>query len=68
VDEEWHYIHHEKFGAELYDWRVDPQELDNLAKKPEDVPMVQELTGRVRDLTAKPREIGGKTQQVEVGQ
>jgi len=68
VDEEWHYIHHEKFGAELYDWRVDPQELDSLAKKPEDVPMVQELAGRVRDLTAKPREIGGKTQQVEVGQ
>jgi arylsulfatase A-like enzyme len=28
----WHYIWHERFGGELYDWQEDPQELHNLAK------------------------------------
>jgi arylsulfatase A-like enzyme len=31
----WHYITHEKFGEELYDWQVDPKELTNLAESSE---------------------------------
>lgn len=31
VNAEWHYIHHEVFGDELYDWDADPQETINLA-------------------------------------
>lgn len=30
-----HYIVHEKFGEELYDWVNDPGELNNLAATPE---------------------------------
>lgn len=28
---EWHYITHEKLGEELYHWKEDPQELENVA-------------------------------------
>ncbi|MDL1909426.1 hypothetical protein FBQ81_01850 [Chloroflexi bacterium CFX6] len=31
VGSEMQYILHEKFGEELYNWRDDPQELNNLA-------------------------------------
>jgi arylsulfatase A-like enzyme len=30
----WHYITHDRFGEELYDWPVDPQETLNLADRP----------------------------------
>lgn len=32
---QWHYIAHEKFGVQLYDWVKDPGELNNLADTPE---------------------------------
>jgi arylsulfatase A-like enzyme len=35
VSPEWHYIVHEKLGTELYDWKNDPRELHNLAKRSE---------------------------------
>ncbi len=28
------YITHEKFGEELYNWRTDPQEMNNLVDEP----------------------------------
>ena len=31
VNAEWHYITHEKFGEELYDWSADPDQALNLA-------------------------------------
>lgn len=60
VSDKWHYIYHDKFGAQLYDWQNDKPELNNLAKTPDDQPIVEELATRVKDLTAKPREIGGE--------
>lgn len=35
VTAQWHYILHEKLGPELYDWRSDPRELQNLNGTPE---------------------------------
>jgi hypothetical protein len=32
VGSRWHYILHEKFGAELYEWRTDPGEQKNLSQ------------------------------------
>jgi arylsulfatase A-like enzyme len=60
VSDKWHYIYHEKFGAQLYDWQHDVPELNNLAKAPDDQPVVDELATRVKDLTAKPREVGAE--------
>lgn len=34
VGAEMQYIIHEKFGEELYNWRVDPQEMNNLINEP----------------------------------
>lgn len=34
VGDEMQYIHHEKFGEELYNWRIDPQEKSNLVDEP----------------------------------
>ncbi len=65
VSDKWHYIYHEKFGAQLYDWQLDKPELNNLSKIPDDMPVVQELAGRVKDLTAKPREVGGEAAKAE---
>jgi arylsulfatase A-like enzyme len=35
VSPQWHYIDHEAFGIEVYDWQKDSQELNNLAETPE---------------------------------
>jgi arylsulfatase A-like enzyme len=44
LSSEWHYITHEKFGEELYDWPVDPQETLNLADRPD----MQPVTGQFK--------------------
>lgn len=65
VSDKWHYIYHEKFGAQLYDWQLDKPELNNLSKTPDDMAVVQDLAGRVKDLTAKPREVGGEAAKAQ---
>jgi hypothetical protein len=65
VSDKWHYIYHDKFGAQLYDWMLDKPELNNLSKAPDDAPVVQELATRVKDLTAKPRDVGGEAAKAE---
>jgi hypothetical protein len=35
VSPQWHYIDHEVLGVEVYDWRRDHQEANNLADTPE---------------------------------
>lgn len=41
---DWHYIAHDKFGVELYDWKSDPGELRNLAQRPE----LQDVVSQMR--------------------
>jgi hypothetical protein len=51
----WHLIAHERLGAQLYDWTVDPGELKNLIDTPEgravavslNSELKRELTGRI---------------------
>jgi arylsulfatase A-like enzyme len=40
---EWHYITHESFGEELYDWFADPQETVNLAGRADMEPVAEQL-------------------------
>jgi arylsulfatase A-like enzyme len=35
VTPEWHYMEHEKFGSQLYRWRADRAELNDLSKRPD---------------------------------
>jgi arylsulfatase A-like enzyme len=35
VSRQWQYVEHERWGAELYDWRIDPNAMHNLARKDE---------------------------------
>jgi arylsulfatase A-like enzyme len=65
VNAEWHYIYHSKFGAQLYDLTKDPQEANDLARQPDVRPVVEELAERVKDLTAKPRDVGGITNSTQ---
>ena len=50
VGPEWHYIVHEKFGEELYHWKQDPGEQQNLAKAPEGQAIIKEFSGRLQDI------------------
>jgi arylsulfatase A-like enzyme len=41
---EWHFMEHEKFGSQLYAWRSDPGELNDVAKRPD----LQDVVNRFR--------------------
>jgi arylsulfatase A-like enzyme len=43
VSSEYHYIEHDTLGAELYDWRHDPQETHNLAETREGQAMIYQF-------------------------
>ena len=49
---QWHYITHDKFGAELYDWSVDPQETLNLAGMPDIQPVAEHFKTYLEDLVS----------------
>ncbi len=54
-------------GRELYDHDVDPLEQTNLASLPEHQTTVNELSGILRDATAKSFPASGKTPEVQSG-
>ena len=43
ISPQWHYIVHEEFGEELYDWSVDPAESTDLVENPELSSVVDQL-------------------------
>jgi arylsulfatase A-like enzyme len=45
VSSEYHYIEHDTLGAELYDWRHDPQEKRNLAETREGRAKIEQFRG-----------------------
>jgi hypothetical protein len=50
VSPEWQYIHHEKLGTELYDWRKDMQQLNNLAATPAGKSLASEFAAQMQEL------------------
>jgi arylsulfatase A-like enzyme len=54
VSPKWHYIVHEKFGEELYDWANDPAQENNLATKPEGANIAKEFARILKDMTSVP--------------
>jgi arylsulfatase A-like enzyme len=58
VTSRWHLIVHERMPEELYDWRMDSQELINLAGSPEGQAVVSMLSERLREPLASTRKKG----------
>jgi arylsulfatase A-like enzyme len=55
VTPEYHYMFHDKFGTELFDWDRDPQEKASLAKTPQGQNAAIELAEEVRQRLAHPQ-------------
>ncbi len=53
LDSHWHYIVHEKYGAELYEWNTDPRENSNFANTPAGVELVSRFANRLQQRLAK---------------
>ena len=52
---QYHYMVHEKFGAELYDWVKDPAEAVNLAKTPAGEALALDFAAQLKNRRAQPR-------------
>jgi len=55
VTPEYHYMFHDKFGTELFDWARDPQEKASLAKTPQGQNAARVLAEEVRERLAHPQ-------------
>jgi arylsulfatase A-like enzyme len=55
ITPQYHYITHQKFGAELYDWVQDPDEAINLAGTPAGKVVADSLAAQVQNSMAHPR-------------
>jgi arylsulfatase A-like enzyme len=55
VTPQYHYMAHQQFGTELYDWVRDPDEAVNLAKTPAGEAVALDLAARVQSSLAQPR-------------
>ena len=55
VTPEYHYLSHEKFGAQLYDWKKDPGELSDLAKTSDGEAYARKFATQVQKQTADVR-------------
>lgn len=59
VSLQWHYIVHEKFGPELYNWQEDPRESKNLATTPEGRILLQQFGERLQKHLGQPGATSG---------
>jgi arylsulfatase A-like enzyme len=50
VDDRWQYITHQKFGPELYQWRSDPREINNLANQGDDRSVMDNFAVHIREV------------------
>jgi len=55
VTPEYHYMFHDKFGTQLFDWARDPDEKTNLVTTPEGKNVALDLAGEVRNRLAHPQ-------------
>ena len=54
VGNEEQYIVHEKFGDELYNWRTDPEETQDLAKDPAQTTLLDTFKTYLKELVGEP--------------
>jgi arylsulfatase A-like enzyme len=54
VGDDMQYIVHEKFGDELYKWRTDPEEINNLAKDPSQMNILDTFKKYLKELVGEP--------------
>lgn len=54
VSEQWHYIEHEKFGRELFDWHNDPAQSHNLAGTAEGQPAAESFAEQLKRRLSQP--------------
>jgi arylsulfatase A-like enzyme len=54
IGDEMQYIVHEEFGVELYNWRTDPEEVQNLASTAESVSVLDVFKSYLEALIGKP--------------
>lgn len=52
INNEWHYIQNENLGAELYRWRDDPGELNNLSQQPETQDLIRAFRAELQNMNA----------------
>src|SRR5262249_35621873 len=52
ITSQWHLIIHKNFGSQLYDWKQDPKELNNLTNTPEGRMAAQTLGSQLADVLA----------------
>jgi arylsulfatase A-like enzyme len=50
VSPHWHYVIHQVFGQELYDWQNDPEESTDLSENPEYPPVANEFNAYLETL------------------
>ena len=55
VTPQYHYMFHETFGTQLFDWIHDPEENSNLISTPESKPLAESLADEIQRRTAPPR-------------
>ncbi|HZP18556.1 MAG TPA: sulfatase [Terriglobales bacterium] len=55
ITPQYHFMTHEKYGTELYDWTRDPAESVDLAKTPPGQALAHSLASEVRSIKAHPR-------------
>jgi arylsulfatase A-like enzyme len=61
VFESWHLIVHQSLGVQLYDWTQDPGESKNLIDTPTGRATEQQLSEKMHNLMARPREVRSAT-------
>lgn len=54
VGDTMQYIVHEKFGNELYNWRTDPEEMNNLATDPTQATLLETFKKYLKELVGEP--------------
>lgn len=62
VSPDWHYIEHEKFGQELFHWRDDPKQSNNLAASPDGKPVAGGFAQQLKWRLAESRPAAAKRQ------
>ncbi len=59
---QYHYIVHDKFGPELYDWVQDPPELNNLIRTPEGKKIAEEFSASLQRMLTAPARASARNQ------